>query len=105
MTRAIESASVICMSWMLARSVVVRSDSTEMSMPSGIRRWSVGISALMRSTVSMTLASALLVMLSRIAGWLLNMAEDLALRVACFTSATAPRRTTSPFTVLTTILL
>ena len=68
MTSAIESPSVSCMSCTLARSVVVRSDSMEMSMPSGIQRLISGISTRMRSTVSITLASALLVMVSRIAG-------------------------------------
>ncbi len=77
------------MSCTLARSVVVRSDSTEMSMPSGIQRLISGSSARMRSTVSMTLASALLVMVSRIAGWLLNIAAERELRVACCTSATS----------------
>ena len=45
----------------LARMVPVRSARTEISMPAGIQRLSSGSSALMRSTVSMTLASACLV--------------------------------------------
>ena len=57
-------------------------------MPAGIQRLISGISSRMRSTVSMTLASALLVMVSRIAGWALNMAAERELRVACSTVAT-----------------
>ena len=74
-------------------------------MPAGIQRLISGISSRMRSTVSMTLASALLVMVSRIAGWPLNMAAERELRVPCSTLATSDRRTTLPFAVLTTMLL
>ena len=61
MTSAMVASSVSCMSWTLARMVLVRSDSTEMSMPAGIQRLSSGSSSWMRSTVSITLASACLV--------------------------------------------
>ena len=50
----------------------------------------------MRSTVSMTLASRCLVMMSRIAGWALNMAAARELRLLCSTVATSDRRTTLP---------
>ena len=63
--------------------MLVRSDSTEMSMPAGIQRLSLGSSALTRSTVSMTLASGCLVMISSTAGCLLNMAAERVLRVPC----------------------
>ena len=45
-TRAIDSSSVNCMSWTEARIVVVRSVSTWISMPAGIQRCRLGISAL-----------------------------------------------------------
>ncbi len=93
------------MSCTLARKVVVRSVKMEMSMPSGTQRLISGSSALMRSTVSITLASAFLVMVSRIAGWLLNIAAERELRVPCLTSATLDKRTTSPLTVLSMIFL
>ncbi len=101
-TRAMASASVSCMSAMLARSVPVRSDRTEISMPGGIQRLISGMRARMRSTVSMTLASPCLVMVSRMAGSLLNIAAERALRVACSIVATSDSRTTLPFDVLTT---
>ena len=69
MTSAMEMASVSCMSATLARIVVVRSDSTLMSMPAGIQRCRSGSSAFTRSTVSMTLASGCLLMMSNTAGW------------------------------------
>ena len=93
------------MSNTLARMVPVRSDRTEMSMPGGIQRLISGISSLMRSTVSMTLASRCLVMMSRIAGWSLNMAAARELRLLCSTVATSDRRTTLPLAVLMTIFL
>ncbi len=92
------------MSNTLARMVPVRSESTEMSMPAGIQRLISGSSSRMRSTVSMTLASPCLVMMSRIAGWALNMAAARELRLLCSTVATSDRRTTLPFAILTTML-
>ena len=59
-TSAIVASSVPTMSLMLARMVVVRSFSTEILMPAGRKRPSSGSSALMWSTVSMTLALACL---------------------------------------------
>ena len=56
-----------------------------MSMPAGIQRCSSGSSALMRSTVSMTLASACLLMISSTAGWRSNVAAERVLRVPCST--------------------
>ncbi len=57
----------------------------------------------MRSTVSITLAPACLVMLMRIAGWRLNHAAARLLRVDCSTVAIEPSRVTAPFADLTTI--
>ena len=65
-------------------------------MPAGTQRLISGISSRMRSTVSMTLASALLTMVSRMAGWPLKLAAARELRVPCSTLATADRRTTLP---------
>ena len=73
------------MSRTLARMVSVRSDRTEMSMPAGIQRFSSGSSARMWSTVSMTLASACLVMMSSTDGWPLNQAAERRLRTPCST--------------------
>jgi hypothetical protein len=67
-TSRIVARRVYCMSCTLARIVLVRSDSTETSMPAGIQRLSSGISARIWSTVSITLASFCLVMLRRMAG-------------------------------------
>ena len=92
------------MSNTLARMVPVRSDRMEMSMPGGIQRLISGSSSLMPSTVSMTLASRCLVMMSRIAGWALNMAAARELRLLCSTVATSERRTTLPLAVLMTML-
>ncbi len=64
-----------------------------------------GSSSLMLSTVSMTLASRCLVMMSRMAGWALNMAAERELRLLCSTVATSDRRTTLPFVILMTMFL
>ena len=93
-----------CMSNTLARMVPVRSERIEMSMPGGIQRLISGSSSLMASTVSMTLASRCLVMMSRMAGWALNIAADRELRLLCSTVATSDRRATVPFAVLMTML-
>ena len=68
-----------------------------MSMPAGIQRLSSGSSSRMRSTVSMTLASACLVMTSSTEGWRLNQAAERLLRTPCSTEAMAESRTTVPF--------
>src|SRR5260221_12949955 len=56
MTSATVSSSVNCTSATEARMVSVRSETTLTLMPDGIEACSTGIIALMRSTVSMTLA-------------------------------------------------
>ena len=103
-TSAIVPARVSCMSATLARMVPVRSDSTEMSMSAGIQRLISGIKARMRSAVSITLASACLVMISSTAGCRLNQAAERLLRVLWSTEAMLERRTTLPLALLTTML-
>jgi hypothetical protein len=97
------AASVSCISATLARMVVVRSDRIEILRSAGIQRFSSGNSSLMRSTVSMTLASACLVTTSRIDGFRLNQAAARVLRTLGSIEAIAESRTTDPFAVLTTI--
>ena len=81
---------------------MVRSDRTEISMSAGIQRLSSGSSSRMRSTVSMTLASACLVMTSSTEGWRLNQAAERLLRMLCSTVAMSPSRTTVPLAAFTT---
>jgi hypothetical protein len=57
----------------------------------------------MRSTVSMTLACACLVMISRIEGCRLNQAAESVLRTPGVIVAIEESRTTEPFTVRTTM--
>ena len=102
-TRIAVAPSVSCMSRTLARMVKVRSLSTEMSMLAGIQRLSSGTSARMRSTVSMTLASACLVMMSSTAGWPLYQAAERTLRVLCVMAAIEPSVTTVLAVRLTTM--
>ena len=89
------------MSCTLARIVPVRSDRIEKSMSAGIQRLISGISALMLSTVSMTLASPCLVMISSTEGCLLYQAAERVLRVLCSTVAMSESRTTVPFELFT----
>ena len=103
MTSAMASSSVSCMSWTLARMVVVRSVSTWMSMPAGIQRCRLGMSAFTWSTVSSTLASGCFRMISSTAGWWSNMAAERVLRVPCSTVATLDNRTTLPLLVFSTM--
>ena len=103
MTRTTVAPSVSCMSVTLARMVRVRSDRMEMSMSAGIQRLSSGKSVLMRSTVSMTLASGCLVMISSTDGWRLNEAAERLLRLPSWIEAISDSRTMAPFTVLTTM--
>ena len=102
-TSAMVASSVSCMSSTLARMVVVRSDRTEISMSAGIQRLSSGSSSRMRSTVSMTLASACLVMTSSTEGCPLNQAAERLLRTPCSTAAMSPSRTTVPLADFTTM--
>ena len=95
--------SVICMSRTLARIIWVRSDSTENWMSGGIQRLSSGSSAWMRSTVSMTLASACLVIWRRTAGCRLYQAAERLLRVNSSMVAIEPSSVTAPFADLTTM--
>ena len=90
------------MSWTLARIVSVRSDSTENSISAGMKRLSSGISAMMLSTVSMTLALACLEITSSTDGCALNHAAERVLRTLCSTEATADSRVTLPFEDFTT---
>ena len=103
MTSAIVAHRVSCMSWTLARIVVVRSDSTEICKSAGIQALMSPSTPWMRSTVSMTLACACLVMMSRIEGCRLNHAAERVLRTPGVIAATEESRTTEPFTVRTTI--
>ncbi len=101
-TSATVASSVSCMSETLARIVCVRSVSVETSTLAGIQRRSSGSRLLMRSTVSITFASACLVMIRRTDGCRLNQAAERVLRVPRCTEATAESRTTVPLAVLTT---
>src|SRR5271154_3871539 len=69
-TRVMVISMVYCTSLTDARMVVVRSEMMVSLMLAGSHSISCGSSALMRSTVSMTLAPADLVIVSRIAGCL-----------------------------------
>ena len=95
-TRNAVASSVNCMSSTLARMVPVRSTSVEISTPAGIHCLISGISALTRSTVSMTLASPCLVIWISTAGCLLNQAIERLLRTESSTSATSDSRTKLP---------
>ena len=77
-TSAMEITSVSCMSNTLARIVPVRSDRISISTPAGIQRLISGSIARTRSTVSITLESADLVITSRIDGWPVVPAERAA---------------------------
>ena len=102
MTRKMVASSVSCMSWTLARIVLVRSERTEMSMSAGIQRLISGISSRMRSTVSITLESAALVITSSTEGWPLNQPNERLLRTPGSIEAMAESRTTVPLAVRTT---
>ena len=67
-TSAIEISRVICTSRTLARIVVVRSVSIDSLISGGIQDISCGSRAFTRSTVSITLASGIFEILSKIAG-------------------------------------
>ena len=95
-TRAIAITSVSCMSNTLARIVWVRSDRISMSTPAGIQRLISGSSSRTRSTVSITLASADLVITSRIEGWPLYQPNERLLRTPGSIEAMAESRTTVP---------
>ena len=102
-TSTIVITSVTSMSWTLARSVCVRSDSTEMSRAAGTQRFSSGSSAFTASTVSRTFASGCLVMISSTAGLPLNVACARELRGPASIVATSPSWTTVDPTTRTTI--
>ena len=93
---------VYCTSSTLARIVVVRSEMTETWMSGGSHRISCGSRARRPSAVSMTLAPASLVMVSRIAGCLPSQAASLVLAVALTTLATSDSRRMAPLAVLMT---
>ncbi len=102
-TRNAVASSVNCMSSTLARMVPVRSTRVEISTPAGIHCFNSGISALTRSTVSITLASPCLVIWISTAGCLLNQAIERTLRTESSTSATSESRTKLPFALLITM--
>ena len=102
-TSAMVAMRVNCMSSTLARIVVVRSDRIEISMSAGIHCLSSGRSSRTRSTVSMTLASACLVMTSSTEGRPLNQAAERLLRTLCSTAAMLPSCTTVPLAAFTTM--
>ncbi len=87
-TSATEMSSVRSTSCSEARMVVVRSEAIRILIAAGIDALSTGSIALMRSTVSMMLASGCLKMISRMAGWPSAMP---ALRRSSTESTTVPR--------------
>ena len=93
---------VYCTSSTLARIVVVRSEITETWMSGGSQRISCGSKARRPSAVSMTLAPASLVMVSRMAGCLPSQAASLVLAVPLTTLATSDSRRMAPLAVLMT---
>jgi hypothetical protein len=101
-TRTMVAASVSCMSRTLARIVCVRSVNTEISRPAGTHCRSSGKSSLMRSTVSMTLASPCLVITRRTEGSRLYQPAARLLRTLGRIVAMLDRRMTVPFAVFTT---
>ena len=103
-TSAMVITRVACMSATLARIVPVRSVSTAISIPAGIQRRRSGSTALMRSTVSMTLASACLVTVTSTAGRPSYQAAERELRVPCSMLARAPSFTVVPSPVRMTRL-
>ena len=104
MTSAIEISRVCWISAIEARIVTVRSAMIENWMPAGTQRWISGRSAFTRSTVSITLASACLVMVMRMAGLPLYQPAARLLRTPRSTVATSASRTTVPLAERTTIL-
>ena len=84
------------------RIVCVRSDNTAMSMPCGTHSFNVGSSALMASTVSMTLEPGCLKMTRITAGLPLYQPAARRLSTPRSTFATSPSRTTAPFFDATT---
>ncbi len=102
-TRTMVATSVSCMSKMLARMVWVRSDNTLISMPAGIQRLMSGSVSRMRSTVSITLELACLLMTSSTEGRPLNQPAARLLRTLASIEATADSRTTVSFLVRTMI--
>ena len=92
-TNTTEISSVFSTSATLARIVVVRSLMVRTTMSGGNHASSCGNCACTRSTVSITLAPAVLVSVSRIAGCFPSHAASLELLTPFSTSATSPRRT------------
>ena len=101
-TSTIVTARVYCTSATLARIVSVRSVTTCRSIPGGIQALSCGSSRRMRSTVSITFASADLVTSSRIAGCLSYQAASRVLVGPSVTRATSARVSTAPRPVFST---
>ncbi len=93
---------VYCTSATDARIVVVRSEMMVSLMLAGSHCISCGRSCLMRSTVSMTLAPADLVMFSRIAGCLPFQAASRELATPSITVATSDSRSAAPLATLIT---
>ena len=92
-TSAMEISRDTSTSSTLARMVAVRSDRVATWMPGGIHFRSCGSTAFTRSTVSITLAPAVLVIVSRMAGCWPCHAASLVLATPLMTVATSARRT------------
>ena len=95
-TNAMLASSVHSTSSTLARMVVVRSEMVVTRMSGGIHASSCGSAARTRSTVSITLAPAVLVSVSRMARFVPCQAASLVLATLSSTSATSPSRTVAP---------
>ena len=93
---------VYCTSLTDARIVVVRSEMMVSLMFAGSHFISCGSSVLMRSTVSMTLAPAYLVIVSRIAGCLPFHAASRVFATLSTTVATSDSRRIAPLPALST---
>ena len=89
-----EIPKLICTSFTLARMVWVRSDSTVSSIPLGIQDCNSGSTAFRLSTVSITLASDVLLIVSKIAGFCPNQAASRVFATPSITLATSCNRTT-----------
>ena len=102
-TKPIEIASIVWMSWTEARIIIVRSRITSKRTPAGAQRSMSGSAAFTASTVSMTLASGCLVTLISTPGRLFTQPALRLLRTPCSTTATSCTRIIVPFFALTTI--
>ena len=95
-TKATVSSKVNCTSLMEARMVWVRSATVLTLIAAGIEAWSTGSIALIRSTVSMTLAPGWRWIARRIALFWLNQPEISSFSPALITRPTSRTRTGAP---------